>query len=100
MDTRDEILIAIGRIEGKLEAFANPVATGFDSGAMAVVCERQVVRYGHNGCVAVSRLPVEVIHDYLHCATSILDGRGRLLDFAGRVFVRCPIRLQTAVRLS
>ena len=55
---------------------------------MAAVAEKRVGRNGRNVCVAVSRISVEVVDDYLylgfalsglrfaHCATSILDGRG------------------------
>src|SRR5437588_8656592 len=86
MNTRDEILIAIGRIEGKLEAFATLSQRVSTLERWQWWLKGGWFATGHNVCVAVSRIPVEVVDDYLPCATSILDGRGRLLDFIGRGF--------------
>src|SRR5205085_9474992 len=74
---RDEILIAIGRIEGKLEAFATLSQRVSTLERWQWWLKGGWFATGHNVCVAVSRIPVEVVDDYLPCATSILDGRGR-----------------------
>ena len=80
MATHDDILLAIGRIEGKLEAYATLSQRVSNLERWQAWLKGGLGRIRRDLCVAVSRFVLEVSDAAIYRSTPVLDCGGDVLD--------------------